>query len=159
MRPPRNATPSGPTARPRRSALDWFFRRDGSMFRVSYVSAPLEVNDGRGAVVAFTDIEARSRAEQALRDREARLADEQAALRRVGTLVARGASRDQVFAAIARECSGLLGSGSTGMVRFEDGSTQCVVASSGLFKDAFPQAAGRGERRLPRVPHRAGRAY
>ena len=123
------------------SELDWFFRRDGSMFRVSYVSAPLEMTDGRGAVVAFTDIEARSRAEQALRDREARLADEQAALRRVGTLVARGATRDEVFAAIARECSGLLGSGSTGMVRFEDGSTQCVVASSGMFKDAFPQGA------------------
>jgi PAS domain S-box-containing protein len=52
------------------SDLDWFFRRDGSMFRVSYVSAPLEMTDGRGAVVAFTDIDARSRAEQALRDRE-----------------------------------------------------------------------------------------
>src|ERR687891_853177 len=66
------------------SELDWFFRRDGSMFRVSYVSAPLEMADGRGAVVAFTDIDARSRAEEALREREARLADEQAGLRRGG---------------------------------------------------------------------------
>jgi PAS domain S-box-containing protein len=32
--------------------LDWFVRRDGSMFPVSYVSAPIEMPDGRGAVVA-----------------------------------------------------------------------------------------------------------
>jgi PAS domain S-box-containing protein len=43
------------------SELDWFFRRDGSMFPVSYVSVPLEMSDGRGAVVAFTDIEDRMR--------------------------------------------------------------------------------------------------
>ena len=29
--------------------LDWFFRRDGSMFPVSYVSAPIEMREGRGA--------------------------------------------------------------------------------------------------------------
>ena len=46
------------------SDLDWFSRRDGSMFPVSYVSVPLEMPDGRGAVVAFTDIEDRLRAEQ-----------------------------------------------------------------------------------------------
>ena len=48
-----------------RSELDWFFRRDGSMFPVSYVSAPIHLPEGRGAVVAFTDIEERRRAEQA----------------------------------------------------------------------------------------------
>jgi hypothetical protein len=35
------------------SDLDWFFRRDGSMFPVSYVSVPLAMPEGRGAVVAF----------------------------------------------------------------------------------------------------------
>ena len=45
-----------------RSELDWFFRRDGSMFPVSYVSVPIELPEGRGAVVAFTDIEDRLRA-------------------------------------------------------------------------------------------------
>src|SRR3954462_1704640 len=35
--------------------LDWFVRRDGSMFPVFYVSVPLEMRAGRGAVVAFTD--------------------------------------------------------------------------------------------------------
>ena len=57
-----------------RSDLDWFFRRDGSMFPVSYVSAPIEMPEGRGAVVAFTDIEDRLRAEQALREHDAVLA-------------------------------------------------------------------------------------
>jgi PAS domain S-box-containing protein len=147
------------------SDLDWFFRCDGSMFRVSYVSAPLEMTDGRGAVVAFTDIDARSRAEQALRDREARLADEQAALRRVGTLAARGASRDEVFTAIARECAALFGTAVAGtvdiaMVRFEGDSTQFVVASSGKFKEAFPHGSRKplgGENVASRV-FRTGRA-
>ena len=72
------------------SDLDCFFRRDGSMFRVSYVAAPLKLADGPGAVVSFTDIDDRWRAERAVRDSEARLGDEQAALRRVATSVARG---------------------------------------------------------------------
>lgn len=41
------------------SELDRFVRRDGSMLPVSYISAPLELPDGCGAVLAFTDIEAR----------------------------------------------------------------------------------------------------
>ena len=54
-----------------RSDLDWFFRRDGSMFPVSYVSAPIELWEGRGAVVAFTDIEDRLRAERMRREHDA----------------------------------------------------------------------------------------
>ena len=72
--------------------LDWFFRRDGSMFPVSYVSVPIDMPGGRGAVVAFTDIEARLQAEQALRDREASLTEQQAAVRRVAGLVAKDGS-------------------------------------------------------------------
>ena len=56
------------------SDLDWFFRRDGSMFPVSYVSAPIEMPGGRGAVVAFSDIEERFRSEELLRERVATLA-------------------------------------------------------------------------------------
>src|SRR3954452_13527509 len=33
--------------------LDWFFRRDGSRFPVSYVSVPIEMAEGRGAAVLF----------------------------------------------------------------------------------------------------------
>jgi PAS domain S-box-containing protein len=70
------------TGEPITSERDWFVRGDGSTFPVSYVSAPLEMRGGRGAVVLFTDLE------DQLRD-ATRLADEQAALRRVATLVAR----------------------------------------------------------------------
>jgi PAS domain S-box-containing protein len=50
---------------------DWFFRRDGSMFPVSYWSAPIEMPEGRGAVVAFTDVEEHRKIDQVLRERDA----------------------------------------------------------------------------------------
>ena len=53
---------------------DWFVRRDGSMFPVSYTSTPIDMPDGPGVVVAFKDIEEQWAAEQALREREAILA-------------------------------------------------------------------------------------
>jgi PAS domain S-box-containing protein len=53
---------------------DWFVRRDGSMFPVSYTSTPIDMPDGPGAVVAFKDIEEQRAAEQGLREREAILA-------------------------------------------------------------------------------------
>src|SRR4051812_18834047 len=65
---------------------DWFVRRDGTMFPVSYVSTTIETPDGQGLVVAFTDIELRRRAERAARERdiaEARAGEYRAAQRRV----------------------------------------------------------------------------
>jgi PAS domain S-box-containing protein len=53
---------------------DWFVRRDGTMFPVSYTGTPLDLPDGPGVVVAFKDIEEQRMAEQALREREAILA-------------------------------------------------------------------------------------
>jgi PAS domain S-box-containing protein len=53
---------------------DWFVRRDGSMFPVSYTGTPLALPDGPGVVVAFKDIEEQRAAEQGLREREAILA-------------------------------------------------------------------------------------
>jgi PAS domain S-box-containing protein len=54
---------------------DWFVRRDGSMFPVSYTSAPIDMpGTGPGIVVAFRDMEEQRRAEQSLREREAILA-------------------------------------------------------------------------------------
>ena len=82
--------------------LDWFWRRDGSMFPVSYVSVPLEMSMGRGAVVAFNDIEDRLRTERELRGRDEMLEGQEASLRRVATLVAGGAASGELFAAIAR---------------------------------------------------------
>ena len=53
---------------------DWFVRRDGTMFPVSYTGTPLALPGGPGVVVAFKDIEEQRAAEQALREREAILA-------------------------------------------------------------------------------------
>jgi PAS domain S-box-containing protein len=81
-----------PMLRPRRtgetmhSHEDWFVRRDGTMFPVEYWSAPIETSAGRGAVVAFTDIEQRRHLERITRERdvaEARAAEARAAQRRI----------------------------------------------------------------------------
>jgi PAS domain S-box-containing protein len=109
------------------SELDWFFRRDSSMFPVSYVSAPLEMQEGRGAVVAFTDIEDRMRTERALREHDDLLTGEQAALRRVGALVAGGAAPTAVFAAIVREVGEVVGMPMVALWRFEQDRTATVI--------------------------------
>src|SRR4051794_12406182 len=76
------------------SELEWFVRRDGSRFPASYVSVPLELPGGRGAVVSFTNIEDRMRAD---------------ALRRVATQVARAVAAPELFAVVACELGRLLG--------------------------------------------------
>jgi PAS domain S-box-containing protein len=111
------------------SDLDWFFRRDGSMFPVSYVSVPLEMPGGRGAVVAFTDIEDRLRAEQVLRERDAVLGAQQSSLRRIATLVARGAASDEVFAVIAREVARVLGLPTVQVWRYDSDGMATVLGA------------------------------
>ena len=112
-----------------RSDLDWFFRRDGSMFPVSYVSVPIELREGRGAVVAFTDIEDRLRAERVLSDHDAVLEAREGALRRIAALVAGGAASADVFAAIAREVAGVLGVSLVAVWRYEPDETGTVVGA------------------------------
>jgi PAS domain S-box-containing protein len=109
------------------SDLDWFFRRDGSKFPVSYVSAPIAMPAGRGAVVAFTDIEDRLRAEQVLRERDAVLAAREGSLRRIAALVAGGAASTEVFAAIAREVAHVVGMQLVAVWRYEPGGTTATV--------------------------------
>ena len=46
---------------------DWFFRRDGSMIRVAYSSAPFAMESGVGAVVAIRDMTELRQAEDELR--------------------------------------------------------------------------------------------
>ena len=53
---------------------DWFFRRDGTMFPVSYTAVPIDLPTGRGVVTTFVDMSAQRDAEQALRERDAILA-------------------------------------------------------------------------------------
>jgi len=108
-----------------RSDLDWFFRRDGSMFPVSYVSVPLAMPEGRGAVVAFTDAGDRLRGERFAREHAAILA----AQRRVATLVARGAPSAAVFAAIAREVAHVIGLPLVAVWRYEAPRTAAVLGA------------------------------
>ena len=68
--------------------LDWFFRRDGSRFPVSYVSVPIEMADGRGAVVLFADIGDRLREEQVLRERDAVRGSRANSVQRIAALAA-----------------------------------------------------------------------
>src|SRR4051812_13933345 len=103
------------------SELDWFVRRDGSRFPVSYVSTPVEMPGGRGAVVSFTELDVQ-------RGEVRRLADEQAALRRVATLVARAVPPNELFAAVAKQVGCLLRAEFAGMVRYEHDGTVTPVA-------------------------------
>jgi PAS domain S-box-containing protein len=69
------------------------------------------------------------------------LAEEQAALRRVATRVARGASPQDLFAAVAEEVGRLLPVGSATMGRFEsDDSVTSVASWSTTEAAAFPTA-------------------
>jgi len=124
-----------------RTDLDWFFRRDGSMFPVSYVSAPIELREGRGAVVAFTDIEDRMRAERVLREHDAMLEAREGALRRIAALVAGGAASPEVFAAIAKEVADVLGMALVVIWRYEPGQPATVVGAWGDRPHPF-QAGG-----------------
>ena len=99
------------------------------MFPVSYVSVPLEMAEGRGAVVAFTDIEQRLRAEHVLREHDAALAMQQTSLQRIATLVADGAASEDVFAGIATEVARLLGLATVVIWRYEPDGTASVLAN------------------------------
>jgi PAS domain S-box-containing protein len=119
------------------SDLDWFLRRDGSMFPVSYVSAPLAMPEGRGAVVAFTDIEDRLRTERVLREHDAVLAARERSLRRIAALVARGAASAEVFGAIAREVGRVIGLPLVALWRYERDGTATVIGAWGERSHPF----------------------
>jgi len=106
---------------------DWFVRRDGSMFPVEYWSAPLEMPDGRGAVVAFTDLEDRRRTAQT------------SALRRVATLVAQGAAPADVFAVVAKEVAHSLGFALISIVRLEP---EGIATQVGVWGEQNPFPVG-----------------
>ncbi|HEV7809548.1 MAG TPA: GAF domain-containing protein, partial [Candidatus Limnocylindrales bacterium] len=113
--------------------LDWFVRRDGSMIAVSYVSVPIQMAEGRGAVVAFSDAEDRVRSDQLRREHEASLA----AQRRVAALVAGGAASPDVFAAIAKEVAQVLGMSLVVIWRYEPDRPARVLGAWGDRQHPF----------------------
>jgi signal transduction histidine kinase len=72
------------------------------------------------------------------RSEAARMAEEQAALRRVATLVARGVSRDELFAAVNRAVAELVGADLTALLRFEPGDGVTLVAAWSAENIDFP---------------------
>jgi signal transduction histidine kinase/ketosteroid isomerase-like protein len=73
-----------------------------------------------------------------VRGEAARVAEEQAALRRVATLVARGVSQDELFAAVNQEIGWLVGADPTSLMRFEPDDTVTLVAAWSARQADFP---------------------
>jgi PAS domain S-box-containing protein len=117
--------------------LDWFVRRDGSMFPVSYVSAPIEMPEGRAAVVTFSDAEDHGRGQHLQREHDEILA----AQRRVANLVAGGAASGAVFTAIASEVGRVIGLPLVALWRYEAGGTAATVIGA-WGERAHPFQAG-----------------
>ncbi|HWE08165.1 MAG TPA: GAF domain-containing protein [Solirubrobacteraceae bacterium] len=115
------------------SDLDWFTRRDGSTFPVSYVSVPIDVPTGRLAVLTFTDCEDRLRAERLRREHETILV----AQRRIATLVAGGAPSADVFAAIAEQVGSVMGLPLVVVWRYESDGVGVVIGAWGEFRHEF----------------------
>jgi signal transduction histidine kinase len=106
---------------------------------------------------SFNDM---ARSLEASRDELHQLAEEQSALRRVATLVARGDSPADVFAAVVTEVCRLLGADITTLFRYEPDDTATVVAShseSGPESAVGARAAVEGENIVTLVS-RTGRA-
>jgi signal transduction histidine kinase len=88
-----------------------------------------------------------------------RLLEEQAALRRVATLVARGAERARVFAAVAEELGRLLAGDAVDMIRFEEGHGTIVGgwAGGGTREALIGQRIPLEEDSAAGLIHRTGR--
>jgi PAS domain S-box-containing protein len=120
--------------------------RDGSFRWLQWNTQPLP-EEGL-LFCAARDVTDRRRAEDDLREAQRLvepsrdelrlLADEQAALRRVATLVASGAEPPEVFAAVADEARGVLGAGSTLMVRLDPDGEVTIVACVGAPPGELP---------------------
>jgi signal transduction histidine kinase/ketosteroid isomerase-like protein len=72
-----------------------------------------------------------------------KMAEEHAALRRVATLVARGVSQDELFAAVNEEVGWLVGADPTALMRFEADDTVTLVAAWSAAGAGFPIGARR----------------
>ena len=100
-------------------------------------------------VVAYTSYYAAEQADREdvvnvpSRAEASKMAEEQAALRRVATLVARGVSQDELFAAGIEEVGWLVGADPTALMRFEADDTVTLVAAWSAAGAGFPIGARR----------------
>ena len=125
-----NGDPSRGPLRPQGSVCEIYRVRDGRV--VAYRSYYAAEGADREDVVNVP-----SRAEGS------KMAEEQAALRRVATLVARGVSQDELFAAVNEEIGWLVGADPTSLMRFEADDTVTLVAAWSAAGAGFPIGARR----------------
>jgi signal transduction histidine kinase len=125
-----NGDPAGGPLRAQGSVCEIYRVRDGRVVAYKSYYAP-EGADREDAVSVP------SRAEGT------KLAEEQAALRRVATLVARGVSQDELFAAVNEEVGWLVGADPTSLMRFEADDTVSLVAAWSAADAGFPIGARR----------------
>jgi signal transduction histidine kinase len=85
--------------------------------------------DAEERLVGFTELVATAIANAQAQSDLKSLAEQQAALRRVATLVARRATPEVVFRAVADEAGGLLGADVSALVRFESDDTVTVIGA------------------------------
>ena len=98
--------------------------------------------DAEARLAGFTELVATAVANAQARTELRRFAEEQAALRRVATLVAGGASPEEVFAAVAEEVGRLLGTVQTNMLRYDPDDVATIVAAHGRVGDAAAVSVG-----------------
>ncbi len=82
-------------------------------------------------LAGFTELVAAALANAQARDALSRLADEQAGLRRVATLVAQGASPDDLFSAVAEEVAAVIDIPVVGVHRYEADGTFTMLGIAG----------------------------
>jgi GAF domain-containing protein len=98
--------------------------------------------DAEARLAGFTELVATAVANAQARTELRRFAEEQAALRQVATLVAGGASPEEVFAAVAEEVGRLLGTVQTNMLRYDPDDVATIVAVHGRVGDAAAVSVG-----------------
>jgi signal transduction histidine kinase/ketosteroid isomerase-like protein len=122
--------PDGGYSRPQGTTCEIFRVRDGRIVSVRsyYMPEPADREDAVRVPI---------RAEAAV------VAEEQAALRRVATLVARGASQDELFAAVTQEIGWLVAADTTSMIRIEPDDTITLVAAWSAQQADLPIGSSR----------------
>jgi GAF domain-containing protein len=108
----------------------------------------------------FTELLATAIANTESRGELAKLANEQAALRRVATLVARGTSQEQVFAAVTEEVGRLLPVEFAIMNRYEPDESMIVLAAAGdpVADLSVGSLTSLGGRNVSTLVHETGRS-
>ena len=125
-----NGDPSRGPLRPQGSVCEIYRARDGRV--VAYRSYYAAEGADREDVVNVPP-----------RAEGSKIAEEHAALRRVATLVARGVSQDELFAAVNEEVGWLVGADPTSLIRFGADDTVTLVAAWSVADPGFPIGARR----------------